>query len=179
MAAAFATVNATLASPGATSTGFTLSIDLPTKGEFNVEAFAVDTAGQQDTSTSGATARYLVYPGDTDPVLVENLFLPNDGAVLTESKIVASGRANDDVGISRVELQIVNSAGLGMSSSGSFRAGTPSWIATFLTSPGTPGSNYAYTSPVVPPGTYTVTVRAVDNYGQVQQTPKTVSVTVS
>ena len=63
MAAGFATVDATLAAPGATSTAFTLSIDLPTKGEFSVEAWAVDTSGQQDNSTSGATARYLVYPG--------------------------------------------------------------------------------------------------------------------
>ena len=39
------------ASPGATSTTFTLSIDLPTKGEFSVEAWAVDTvrpAGRLD-----------------------------------------------------------------------------------------------------------------------------------
>ena len=53
MAAAFATLNATLASPGATSTSFTLGVDLPTKGDYAVTAFAVDTAGQQDTSTSG------------------------------------------------------------------------------------------------------------------------------
>ena len=67
MAAAFATLNATLASPKATSTTWTLGVDLPTKGEFAVTAFAFDTVGQQDTSTSGATARYLVYPGDLDP----------------------------------------------------------------------------------------------------------------
>jgi len=179
MAAGFATVDATLAAPGATSTAFTLSIDLPTKGEFSVEAWAVDTSGQQDNSTSGATARYLVYPGDTDPTLSVPLFLPSNGAVFTEGKIVASGRAIDDVGISRVDVQIINSAGQGMSSGGTFRTGTPSWIATFLTSPGTPGSNYAYTSPVVPAGTYTLNVRAVDNYGQVQPVPTTVSVTVS
>lgn len=62
MAAAFATLNATLASPGGTSTSWTLGVDLPTKGDYAVTAFAVDTAGQQNTSTSGATARYLVYP---------------------------------------------------------------------------------------------------------------------
>ncbi|MFG1955111.1 hypothetical protein [Micromonospora sp. NPDC048830] len=179
MAASFATVDATLASPGATSTTFTLPIDLPTKGEYSVEAWAVDTAGQQDGSTSGATARYLVYPGDLDPRLEPSLLVPTEGAVYTESRIVVSGRAVDDVGMSKVEVQIVNGAGQGMNASGAFVAGTAPWISTFLTSPGSPGSNFAYTSPVVPAGAYTVVIRAVDNYGQLQQPPKTVSVTVS
>jgi hypothetical protein len=178
LAAAFATVDANLASPGATSTTFVLPIDLPTKGEYSITAWAVDTAGQQDTSTSGATARYLVYPGDLDPTLDPNLAVPVDGAVYTDSRIVVSGRAIDDVGMGRVEVQIVNSAGQSMNSAGTFSAGSR-WVQAFLTSPGTPGSNYAYTSPTIPTGTYTVSVRAIDNYGQVQQTPRVVTVTVN
>ncbi|MFC8850521.1 MULTISPECIES: Ig-like domain-containing protein [unclassified Micromonospora] len=178
MAASFATVNATLAASGATSTAFTLSIDLPTKGEYSVEAWAVDTAGQQDSSTSGATAKYLVYPGDLDPRLEPSLS-PQNGAVFTDSRIVVTGRAVDDVGMSKVEVQIVNGSGQGMNSSGVFGGGSAPWIATFLTSPGSPGSNFAYTSPVVPAGSYTISVRAVDNYGQLQQPPTTISVTVS
>ncbi|WFE59410.1 Ig-like domain-containing protein [Micromonospora sp. WMMD712] len=178
MAASFATVNATLAAPGAKSTAFTLSIDLPTKGEYSVEAWAVDTSGQQDSSTSGATAKYLVYPGDLDPRLEPSLS-PTNGAVFGDSRIVVTGRAVDDVGMSKVEVQIVNGAGQGMSSSGTFGGGSAPWIATFLTSPGSPGSNFAYTSPVVPAGSYTISVRAVDNYGQLQQPPTTISVTVS
>ncbi|MGV9804645.1 Ig-like domain-containing protein [Micromonospora chersina] len=182
MAAAFATVNATLAAPGATSTAFTLPIDLPTKGEYSVEAWAVDTAGQQDGSTSGATARYLVYPGDLDPRL-EPSITPVEGEAYTGGRIVVTGRAVDDVGMLRVDIQISNAAGQGMNAAGTFS--TPStpgnfpWIASFLTSPGSPGSNFAYTSPVIPAGTYTVTIRGVDNYGQLQQPPRTVSVTVS
>jgi hypothetical protein len=57
MSAAFATLPATLATPNGLSTTWTLAVDLPTKGDYAVTAFAVDTAGQQDTSTSGATAR--------------------------------------------------------------------------------------------------------------------------
>ncbi|WP_262284297.1 delta-60 repeat domain-containing protein [Micromonospora sp. MA102] len=182
MAAAFATVNATLAAPGATSTAFTLSIDLPTKGEYSVEAWAVDTAGQQDGSTSGATARYLVYPGDLDPRL-EPSVTPAEGQAYTGGRIVVSGRAVDDVGMLRVEIQISNSAGQGMNSAGTFSTpGTPGnfpWIASFLTSPGSPGSNFAYTSPAIPAGTYTVSIRGVDTYGQLQQPPRTVSVTVN
>jgi hypothetical protein len=177
MSTGFATLNATLDSPGATSTTFLLSVDLPTKGEFSVEAWAVDTAGQQDTSTNGATARYLVYPGDTDPTLEPN-GTPVDGQVYTDSRIVIGGRAIDDVGMSRVEIQIVNSLNQGMNSSGTFGSSQP-WIAAFLTSPGSPGSNFSYTSPVIPSGSYTVRVRAIDNYGQVQQTPRVAVVTVA
>lgn len=63
MAAAFATVNATLATPGATSTTWNLPIDLPRAGNFGVEAWAVDTAGQQDPSTTGATRPLPRVPG--------------------------------------------------------------------------------------------------------------------
>jgi hypothetical protein len=166
MAAAFATLNATLASPGATSTTWSLSTDLPTKGDFRVEAFAVDTSGQQDGSTSGATATYLIFPGDADPVLSEALFVPSEGQSFTDGTIVASGRATDDVGTNNVQINIVNSLGQSMSSQGTFGT-TVRWINMFLTSPGSPGSNYAYTSPVLPAGTYTVNVRAIDNNGQV------------
>ncbi|GHJ12836.1 Ig-like domain-containing protein [Micromonospora sp. AKA38] len=177
MAAAFATLDATLAAPNATSTTFTLPVDLPTKGTYSVEAWAVDTAGQQDGSTSGATAKYLVYPGDLDPTL-EPSITPVEGEVYTGGRIVVTGRAVDDVGMQKVELQITNAAGQGMNAAGTFgRAGT--WIAAFLTSPGSPGSNFAYTSPVVPAGTYTVTIRGMDNYGQYQQPVRTVSVTVA
>ena len=120
MAAAFATLNATLAMPGGTSTAWTLGVDLPTKGEFAVTAFAVDTAGQQDTSTSGATARYLVYPGDADPTISDTLFSPTEGTAFTEARIFVSGRAEDDTAMGSVQVAIVNSFGQYMSSSGSF-----------------------------------------------------------
>ena len=179
MAAAFATLPATLASPNATSTTWTLGVDLPTKGEFAVTAFAVDTAGQQDTSTSGATARYLVYPGDLDPWLNENLASPTEGTAFTEARIFVSGRAEDDTAMGSVQVAVVNSAGQYMSSSGSFTSTSESWRSAFLNSPGTPGSNYSYTTPVIPSGAYRVRTRAVDAYGQVQPVPREVNVTVT
>jgi len=179
MAAAFATLNATLASPNATSTTWTLAVDLPTKGEFAVTAFAFDTAGQQDTSTSGATARYLVYPGDLDPTISDTLFSPTEGTAFTEARIFVSGRAEDDTAMGSVQVAIVNSLGQYMSSSGTFSSTTESWRTAFLNSPGTPGSNFSYTTPVIPSGAYTVRVRAVDAYGQVQAVPREAHVTVS
>jgi hypothetical protein len=179
MAAAFATLDANLASPGATSTTWTLGVDLPTKGEFAVTAFAFDTAGQQDTSTSGATARYLVYPGDLDPTISDTLFSPTEGTAFTEARIFVSGRAEDDTAMGRVEVAIVNSLGQYMSSSATFTSTSESWRTAFLNSPGTPGSNFSYTTPVIPSGAYTVRARAVDAYGQVQAVPREAHVTVS
>ena len=79
MSSAFATRTAILATPDATSTTWTLPVDLPTGGDWAVTAFAYDTAGQQDTSTSGATARYRIYPGDMPPALTEALLAPERG----------------------------------------------------------------------------------------------------
>ena len=51
-----------------------------------------------------------------------------------------------------------------MSSSGTFTSTNASWRTAFLNSPGTPGSNFSYTTPVIPPGAYTVRVRAIDQH---------------
>jgi PKD repeat protein len=78
-----------------------------------------------------------------------------------------------------VQVAIVNSLGQYMSSSGTFTSTTESWRTAFLNSPGTPGSNFSYTTPVIPSGAYTVRARAVDAYGQVQAVPREAHVTVS
>lgn len=179
MATAFGTVLATLDVPGATRTGWTLNQDLPAKGDYRVTAYAVDSVGQQDLSSAGATARYLVYPGDQDPYLSDTLGQPTEGTAFTEARILVTGRALDDVGMKRVEVAVVDSAGRYLSSGGTFTGTSESWRPAFLNSPGTVGSNYSYTSPIVPTGDYTVRVRAVDVYDQVQPVPKDVRVTVS
>ncbi len=164
MAAAIATRDAVLASPGGTSTNWTLSVDLPTEGDWAVTVWAYDTSGQQDPSTSGATSRYPIYPGDQPPVLNEGLFNPLEGAEFPDGKIFISGRAEDDRAMQRVEVSVVNAAGQYMSSTGTFTSTTASWRTAFLNSPGTPGSNFSYTTPVIPPGAYTVQARAVDSH---------------
>ncbi|MBM9458564.1 PKD domain-containing protein [Nocardioides sp. zg-536] len=161
----FSTINAVLASPEATSTTWTLGVDLPVQGDWAVTAYAVDTAGQQDPSTTGATARYQIYPGDRPPVMNENLLNPIEGTTFPDGKIFVSGRAEDDQAMASVEVGIVNAAGQYMGSSGTFTSTNPSWRTAFLNSPGTPGSNFSYTTPVIPPGAYTVRVRATDQHG--------------
>ena len=167
LANGFATIPATLGTPNGTSTTFDLPITLPAAGNYSVTAWAWDTAGQQDPSTTGATARYLVYPGDANPTFDPTLGSPASNATFTQGVIPVSGRANDDLSIAQVQVAIINSLGQYMSSAGAFTSTTPSFRTAFLNSPGSSGSNFAYTTPVIPPGTYTVTEQGVDNHGKI------------
>jgi PKD repeat protein len=164
MSANFATLDAVLASPGATTTSWTRSVSLPSQGDWAVTAYAFDSAGQQDPSTTGATARYPIYPGDQPPVMNEALLNPLEGTEFLDGRIFVSGRAEDDQAMQEVGVAIVNASGQYMSSSGTFTSTTASWRTAFLNSPGTPGSNFSYTTPVIPPGAYTVRVRAIDQH---------------
>lgn len=179
MASGFATRRATLASPNATSTAWTLSLDLPTAGDYTVTAWAWDSAGQQDPSTTGAVGRYLYFPNDAPPGFEEALGAPNSGASFTEGRIVVTGRAIDDISIAKVEVAIVDSLGRYMSSSGTFSSTTPSWRTAFLNSPGSPGSNFSYTTPVIPDGTYSVLVRPTDRSDQIGATRTSTGVVVT
>lgn len=178
LSSSFAALPATLATPGGTSSTWSLPVNLPTSGNWNVTAVATDTAGQSDTSTTGATARYLVYPGDAVPYLSPTLNQPVEGSAFTEGRIFVSGRAFDDVAMARVDVGISNSLGQFMSSSGTFSTGER-YVTAFLTSPGTPGSQYSYTSPPLPAGAYKVRVRPLDNHGFFPAVPQEVNVTVS
>ena len=92
---------------------------------------------------------------------------PVSGRSFDQGKIVVTGRAEDDIKIAKVEVAIVNAAGQYMSSTGTFTSTTESWRGAFLNSPGSPASNYSYTTPVITSGTYTVHVRATDHHNQV------------
>ncbi|WP_307853654.1 PKD domain-containing protein [Nocardioides palaemonis] len=168
---------ATLASPGATSTTWSLpTITLPTGGNWRFTATAYDAAhAQQDASP--ATASYQVYPGDGLPTLSDTLGQPVSGSTFDQGKIVVTGRAEDApdqfAGISAVQVAVVNAAGQYMSSTGTFTSTTPSFRTAFLNSPGSVGSNYSYTTPVIPAGTYSVIVQSVDVHNQVMTPPRT------
>lgn len=171
MAAAPASLNAALASPGATTTTWSLSRTLPTSGNWTFTAIATDSAGQQDPATSGATATYAAYPNDGPPALSDTLGQPQSGASFSDGRIVVTGRAEDapdaSAGIASVQVGVVNAAGQWMSSAGTFTSTTASYRNAFLNSPGSVGSNYSFTTPVLPAGTYTVRVRPVDVHNQV------------
>ncbi len=179
LSSGYSTVNATLATPNATSTTWSYALHLPGAGDYSVTALAFDTSGQQNPSTTGATVRYGYYPGDAPPGFEAALGQPVDGSAFTEGKIVVTGRAVDDLSIARVEVGVVDSLGRYMSATGTFTSTTPSWRTAFLNSPGSPGSNFSYTTPVIPDGTYTVYVRPTDNHNQVGELRTSTGVTVT
>jgi large repetitive protein len=179
LSSTYATVNAVLASPGATSTTFALSVDLPAQGSYSVTAWAWDSSGQQQTSTTGSSARYNIYPGDLPPTFDPVLGAPITGASFNQGVIVVSGRATDDQQIARVEVGIIDSLGRYMSSTGTFTSTTPSYRTAFLNSPGSLGSNFAYTSPVIPAGVYSVATRATDQHGFVSVPQIVTNITVT
>ena len=105
--------------------------------------------------------------------------LPTDGTVFTDGKIFVSGRVEDDQQIAQAQVAIRNGLGQYMSSSGTFTSTNVSYRTAFLNSPGSPGSNFSYTTPVIPSGSYTVLVRGVDQHGFVTPVPSQRNVTVS
>ena len=171
MSATPATLTAPLGTPGGTATTWTLPVTLPTGGNWSFTAVATDSAGQQDTSTTGATGSYRFYPNDDPPSLSDTLGQPQTGATFTSGTIVVTGRAEDapngNPSIASVQVAVVNAAGQYMSSAGTFTSTTPSFRTAFLNSPGSAGSNYSYTTPVIPAGTYSVIVQPVDVNGQI------------
>lgn len=179
LSAAYALLPTTLATPGTTATTWTRSVALPASGSYDVTAIATDTAGQQDPTTAGATARYQVFPGDNAPVINESLLAPAEGTAFTESRIFVSGRTEDDQQIAEAQVAIRDSAGRYMSSAGTFTSTSLSWRTAFLNSPGSPGSNFSYTTPAIPAGAYTVMVRGIDQNDQATPVPSVRNVTVN
>jgi hypothetical protein len=166
---AYTEIDATLASPSGTSTGWSLPLTLPAAGRYSITARAVDGSDQYDTSTTNATATWLIFPGDADPTI--QFDSPASGASFTAT-IPMAGRAFDDVGVARVEVQVINAGGQYLTSAGTFTT-TPTWIAAYVTNPNGAATNWNYTTPALPPGTYSASARSMDINGQFLQTPPT------
>ena len=170
MGVALVTREATLGTPNGTTTTWSLPpITLPSGGDWRFSATAYDTRDQFDASP--ATANYTLYPGDGPPTLSDTLGQPQNDATFDAGKIVVTGRAEDAAdqfaGIASVQVGVVNAAGQWMSSSGTFTSTTASYRTAFLNSPGSAGSNYSYTTPVIPAGVYSVRVRPIDVHDQI------------
>lgn len=179
MSANFALLDTTLVSPGATGTGWNRVVNLPVVGNYAVTAFAFDTQNQQDPSTTGATVSYPVFPGDLPPTVTEGLLAPTEGSVFTDARIFVSGRFEDDQQMARGQVAIKNGVGQYMSTAGTFTTTTETYITTFLNSPGSPGSNFSYTTPPIPAGSYTVYVRGLDQHGFITPVPSVRNVIVT
>ena len=169
-------IDAVLSGPATNRTWALDAITLPEEGDWTITVKAIDTAGQYDIDQTGATAQWLIWPGDTDPYTwIQG---PNPGDELPVGPVIINGRAFDDLvpfcspgfdcGIDRVDLQIINSAGLYMDSFGGF-GDRESWIEAFLTNPTGQFSNWNYATPDLTDDVYTIQARARDIRGQYDQ----------
>ena len=169
---------ATLANPGAASSGWTATVNVPANGAYQIDAIAVGTDGNVDSTASGSQTTFRVYPGDADPTIELNS--PADGAAIsgTGNKIIAAGRAFDDVGVKTVQLFVTNLAGTsGIKADGT--VGKPAWVTAFITNPGGTFTNWNYTTVALPSGTWKVSARAIDSVGKVQLTWPTSTITLA
>ena len=166
-------VTATLQSPGAQSTNWTYTFNAPEPSTYWFLVRAVDDAGQATRVHVFSSAR--VYPGDDLPTVTVNS--PNQNQVITTNRISVNGRADDDNGLSAVEVLFRNiDTGQYLQADGSL--GGFSWLDAALTNPGADRTNFDLATPVLPDGTWDVTVRAVDNRGQTTTPTTRVRVTL-
>ncbi len=167
---------AALATPGATATNWTRTFALGSEATYLIVAYAVDTAGQLDTTSANASRTYYVYPSDPDPSTT--MAAPVNGGTQTGAKVTANGNATDNLAVNTVQIYIRNNAtGKGPRIDGTI--GTPQWVTTTLTNPDRPVTNWVHTSPTLPLGTYTVQVRARDSLGKLDLTPGVAVVTIT
>ncbi len=148
---------ATLTDPGATTTAWSLTLVPPTPSTYYLYFHSIDDAGQLSPISIFSSAR--IYPGDALPTVTLNQ--PTDGQAITTNRINATGSANDDTGLARVEVLIRNTdTGRYLRRDGSF--GNAQWITGALTNPGADRTNWDYASPTLPDGNYRLSIRAVD-----------------
>ena len=167
-------VTATLTNPGQTSTDWTYTFTGPRASTYYFYVSPVDSAGQSALARTFGSAR--LYPGDTPPTVT--LGGPTNNQVLPNQRIAVNGSANDDNALAGVEVLLRNvDTGDYLRSDGSLGRGQ--WIQAALTNPGADRSNFDYQTPIIPTGTWDVTVRARDNNGQTTSPTTRVRVTLN
>lgn len=172
---AYTELDAVLSGPPTARTWTLTGLTIPEEGDYTITVKAVDGSGQYDINQSGATARWLIWPGDTDPYTwIQG---PDHGDVLPAGSVIVNGRAFDDLapcspgftcGIQRVDLWIRDSSGRYLTATGSWTT-SETWIQAYLTNPGGQFSNWSFATPSLPPGVYTIRARATDLRRQVDQ----------
>ena len=163
--AAPADLAATLDSPGASSTGWSLAINVPS-GNYQATATAVDGGGTPDPS--GAVVGFVV--DDENPATTVDA--PAEGSTVTVANVDFSGSATDNVGVERERIALADlDSGLFLQSNGSFGATRVFFEAT-LDAPGAATTNWSW-SATLPDGRYRIIAKADDTVGNVESAVRT------
>lgn len=158
-----AKLDAAITDPGAETTPWSLSVDLPV-GSYQYGVTTTDTAGLQDPDKhfTNFSVREAGASPDTVPPTVNGLS-PTDRSTVAGPNVSITGTATDDRGVASVLLTVKDrSTGKYLRPDGTW--GTQSKLTATLSSTGSPSSDW--TLPVqLPDGSYQYGVTAVDTSG--------------
>jgi hypothetical protein len=164
--------DATLDTPGGTSTGWTWSWtprSSTVPGDFQILVQAMDAAGNVDQSTPNV--RFTVTNVPPDTVAPDTaLSAPAEGSTLPTGPVVIGGTATDNLALGGVRVSIQDT-GTGQYWTGSGWSATATTVNGTLASPGAATSNWSYTFNAPSAGSYAVTAAAVDSSNVVDSTP--------
>ncbi len=165
----FAARNATLASPGATSTNWSLSVSVP-DGSYLMSVGATDGAGNVDATSATRNFSVNTAPPDTTPA-DGTITFPTNNQVLNDATPTITGGATDNVGVGQVQVSIRNiTTGQYMKADGTFQVAFVAVTAT-VASPGATSTTWQYTPPVnLTNDQYRVEVRAKDTSNNLDPT---------
>lgn len=173
-------LDASVATPGAASTGWSLAWNPPAAGAYTVSARAVDFGSNTDPTPAGASFGVVLGGPDTTPPDATMRGVTNN-QVVPAGPLVLSGTATDDSGSVQVEVMLKD-----RDTNKYWKASTGTWVSAFTWNPGavldTPGASptgWATTLTLSAPANLAVSVRAVDAAGNIDPTRPWVSFSVS
>jgi len=171
---AFQAQQATLASPGGTSTGWTFSFTPPSggSGQYALQVTAADAAGNVDPTKPWVTFNVSSGGGGNDTTPPNGtVSVPTNTQTLNGIPAQLSGSATDNVGVAQVRIAIRDrSTGLWLRGNGTW--GTFQNLQAVLGAPGGTSTNwtFSFTPPAGGSGNYALQVAAVDAAGNVDPT---------
>jgi hypothetical protein len=159
-------VNATLATPGTTSTTWSYNFIANAADTYSVTATAVDGSGAADASPAGPVGFSTVGSADTtNPSVVQSpttALQPTQGASAAGTMTI-SGTANDNVGVTQIRIYIRLNGTTTWWNGTSFGAYT--YVVVVPDTPGATSSTFSYAFTPPAPGNFGYQVRAVDAAG--------------
>ncbi|WP_243058765.1 Ig-like domain-containing protein [Nocardioides sp. SR21] len=135
-------VPATVASPGATSSGWSFSTALPVTGGYFAQVRVDDGAGNQNAAPKPGRSFTAVTAGDT-ATPTGTITAPTAGAQVT-SPVTITGTASDDKGVASVKLGIKHNV-TGLWWNGTAWQAAAVKVTATLNSPGAASTTWSYT----------------------------------
>ena len=164
-------LQATLATPGQTTSSWSYPLTLPADGSYTIHLQATDSLGNSQTATSYAASSTFTI--DTTPPSATITF-PANGAAYKASTYTSGcpsvglcGSASDPSGVQAVHVSISNNTGKYWSGSG-FTASSETFLQATLATPGQTTSSWSYPLTLPADGSYTIHLQATDSLGNSQ-----------